>query len=171
MIIGEIRRFLRDNNMIRVSRSVRDLAYKALSAREKLASTHLQEPTVAEIAEKLRSEGTETTEREVSEALEAITAPISLFDPAFGDGDGDPVAVMDQIGDPDCNDENWLDNIALADALKKLGQRERSIISKRFFAGKTQTEIAEEIGISQAQVSRLEKGAMDQIRKAISPSF
>lgn len=159
MIIGEVRRYLRDNNSIRVSRSVRDLAYRALQAKEELQRELNCEPTVEKIAEKL-SEKTE----DVVNALEAIVEPVSLYDPVYNDG-GDSIFVMDQLKDTNNTDENWLEDIALREALKKLNEREMKIISMRFFKGKTQMEIAEEIGISQAQVSRLEKGALEHIKK------
>lgn len=159
MIIGEVRRYLRDNNTIRVSRSVRDLAYRALQARERLQGTDVQDPTVEQIAKELG----ETAEN-VAAAIEAIAEPMSLYDPVYSDG-GDSIFVMDQISDKASGDEVWLEDIALREALKTLGERERSIINMRFFKGKTQMEIAREIGISQAQVSRLEKGALAHIRK------
>ena len=159
MIIGEIRRYLRDNNALRVSRGMRDLAYRALTAKEELSKTLLREPTAEDIAEKLG----EST-RNISEALEAIMEPISLYDPVYGEN-GDSLYVMDQIRDEDCNDEAWLENIAVTEAMKKLTDRERSIINMRFYRGKTQMEIADEIGISQAQVSRIEKSALERIRK------
>lgn len=159
MIIGEVRRYLRDNNSIRVSRSIRDLAYRALQAREKLQAKSNSEPTVREIAEALGEK-----EEAVSAAIEAIVEPMSLYDPVYSDG-GDSIYVMDQISDTGNTDEAWLEDIALREALKTLPERERSIISMRFYKGKTQMEIASEIGISQAQVSRLEKGALERIRK------
>lgn len=165
MIVGEVRRYLRDNNTLRVSRSVRDLAYKALSARETLSRTMAREPTVEEIVEALAKEGFEHTKEEVTSAMEAIIAPISLYEPVYTDGNSDSIYVMDQISDTTCNDEVWLENIALKEALKHLSGRERMIIGLRFFRGKTQMEIASAIGISQAQVSRLEKGALERIRK------
>ena len=161
MIIGEIRRYLRDNNSIRVSRSVRDLAYRALSARETLIKEKQAEPNVEEIAQKIGEK-----KEAVAHAMEAIIEPISLYDPVYSE-DGDSIYVMDQICDPTSSDEIWLENIALRDAMKKLDERERAIINLRFYKNKTQMEIAEEIGISQAQVSRLEKGALEQIRKQI----
>ena len=161
MIIGEIRRYLRDNNAIRVSRSIRDLAYRALNVREELTRERQSEPKIEEIAEKL-GEKRETVQR----AMEAIIEPISLYDPVYSEN-GDSIYVMDQICDPSSGDDLWLENIALKDAMKKLGERERAIIKLRFYGNKTQMEIAEEIGISQAQVSRLEKGALEQIRKQI----
>lgn len=161
MIIGEIRRYLRDNNMLRVSRGTRDLAYRALQARENLAKKDAKEPTVEEIAKEIGEEP-----RAVAEALDAITTPVSLFDPVYNDG-GDSLYVMDQIGDEENTDEHWLQNIALTEAVKKLTEREKKIIAMRFYRGKTQMEIAEEIGISQAQVSRIEKGALERIKKQI----
>ncbi len=159
MIIGEIRRYLRDNNMLRVSRGMRDLAYRALNERELLASKMDTEPSINEIAEALGE-----PVRLVSEALEAIMAPISLYDPVYGEN-GDSLYVMDQICDEQDNVEAWLENIAIAEAMKKLTDRERAIVSMRFYRGKTQMEIADEIGISQAQVSRIEKSALERIRK------
>ncbi len=159
MIIGEVRRYLRDNNSIRVSRSVRDLAYRALQAREKLQRLDSSEPTVEQIAKEL-SEKPEA----VSAAIEAIAEPMSLYDPVYSDG-GDSLYIMDQISDTESGDDAWLEDIALREALKSLGERERNIINLRFFKGKTQMEIASEIGISQAQVSRLEKGALEQIKR------
>lgn len=159
MIIGEIRRYLRDNNAIRVSRSVRDLAYRALGAREELAKENQNEPTASDIAKRLGEKASD-----VADAMEAITEPISLYDPVYTDG-GDSIYVMDQIRDPGSDDGIWLENIALRDAMKRLGERERRIIDLRFYKNKTQMEIAEEIGISQAQVSRLEKGALETMRK------
>lgn len=161
MIIGEVRRYLRDNNTIRVSRSVRDLAYKALQVKEKLMSSSAFEPSIEAIAKELG----ESTDN-VSSALESIMEPISLYDPVYNDG-GDSIYIMDQIRDDNNNDEVWLEDIALKEAMKKLSDREKKIIAMRFYGGKTQTEIAEEIGISQAQVSRLEKGALDQIKKQL----
>lgn len=161
MIIGEIRRYLRDNNTIRVSRSVRDLAYRALGAREELAKEKESEPTAEDIAKKLGEK-----KEDVSHAMEAIIEPISLYDPVYTEN-GDSIYVMDQIRDPSSDDSIWLENIALRDAMKRLGERERKIINLRFYKNKTQMEIAEEIGISQAQVSRLEKGALEAMRKEI----
>lgn len=159
MIIGEVRRYLRDNNSIRVSRSVRDLAYRALGAREELSLIMSKEPTVEEIAKHLGEK-----KEDISAALEAIVEPVSLYDPVYSDG-GDSIYVMDQISDSDNTDEAWLEDIALKEAMKKLSPREKKIVNMRFYSGKTQMEIAEEIGISQAQVSRLEKGALDRIKK------
>jgi RNA polymerase sporulation-specific sigma factor len=159
MILGELRRYLRDYTALRVSRSMRDLAYRALSAREVLAREKGTEPTIEEIAASVGD-----TKEAIAEALEAITEPISLYEPVFGDG-GDSVFVMDQIADNSSGDDAWLEDIALADAIRCLSEREKKIISMRFFKCRTQMEIAEEIGISQAQVSRLEKGAVDALRK------
>ena len=161
MIIGEIRRYLRDNNSIRISRSVRDLAYRALQAREELTREKEYEPSLDEIAARL-GEGRDA----VLNAMEAIVEPISLFEPVYNEN-GDSIYVMDQISDTSSGDEHWLENIALSDAMKRLSDRERKIIEMRFFNNKTQMEIAESIGISQAQVSRLEKGALAQMREQI----
>ena len=161
MIIGEIRRYLRDNNSIRVSRSVRDLAYRALQVREELTRESFQEPSVEQIALKLN----EKKEAVVS-ALEAISEPVSLYEPVFNDS-GDSLYIMDQIRDTSSDDELWIEDIALREALKTLNEREKKIIDMRFFAGKTQSEIANEIGISQAQVSRLEKCALERLKKQI----
>ena len=159
MIIGEVRRYLRDNNAIRVSRSMRDLAYRALQAREEIQRTHQRDATLDEIAEKVGEK-----KSAVSAAMEAIVEPVSLYESVYNDGD-ESVYVIDQIKNSDDTDDAWIEDIALKEALKKLGERERSIIMKRFYNGKTQMEIAAEIGISQAQVSRLEKSAIDKIRK------
>lgn len=159
MIIGEVRRYLRDNNSIRVSRSVRDLAYRALKAKEALSDTLGREPTLQEIAARMGCPA-----EQVGASLEAIVEPVSLFEPVYNDG-GDSIYVMDQISDPSGTDEAWLDNIALREAVKKLTEREKKIIRMRFFQGKTQMEIAADIGISQAQVSRLEKGALARLKK------
>lgn len=169
MIIGEIKRYLRDNNAIRVSRSVRDLAYRALQARETLTGAGKGEPAVEEIAAYLEANGDPHTKEEIVNALEAIVEPISLYDPVYGDGaiSGDSLYVMDQIRDTDSGEEVWLESIALREALKQLSPREKTILGMRFYRGKTQMEIAAEIGISQAQVSRLEKGALERIRKQI----
>lgn len=161
MIIGEIRRYLRDNNMLRVSRGTRDLAYRALNAKEMLSKTMLREPTVEDIAKELGEDP-----RAVTEALEAIMEPVSLYDPVYSEG-GDSIYIMDQIRDEECNDDGWLENIAISEAMKKLSDREKSIITMRFYKGKTQMEIADEIGISQAQVSRIEKSALERIRKGM----
>ena len=161
MIIGEIRRYLRDNNMLRVSRGMRDLAYHALSAKEALSKKMGREPTNAEIAAEISS-----SEESVTAALEAIVEPVSLYDLVYSDG-SDSVYVMDGIKDEENTDESWIENIALETAMKKLGPRESAIINMRFFKGKTQMEIAAEIGISQAQVSRIEKSALEHIRKGM----
>ncbi|TCS91270.1 RNA polymerase sigma (RpsG/SigG) subunit [Keratinibaculum paraultunense] len=161
MIIGEIRRYLRDNNSIRVSRSLRDTAYKALQAREQLINKNLKEPTINEIAEELN-----LPKEEIVFALDAIQEPISLFEPIYHDS-GDAIYIMDQVKDKKSEDEVWLQEIALKEAIDKLDQREKLILNLRFYEGKTQMEVAEEIGISQAQVSRLEKNALRQMRKLI----
>lgn len=161
MIIGEIRRYLRDNNSIRISRSTRDMAYKALQAREELIAQKEREPTAEEIAVKI-GEPRESVVR----AMEAIIEPISLYEPVYSEN-GDSLYVMDQLSDTGSSDEIWLESIALRDAMKNLSERERKIINMRFYKNKTQVEIAEEIGISQAQVSRLEKGALERIRRQI----
>lgn len=161
MIIGEIRRYLRDNNPIRVSRSLRDIAYKALQARDALANKYSREPSITEIAEELG-----LPREEVVFALDAIQEPVSLFEPIYHDG-GDPIFVMDQIGDEKNHDTSWLEEIAVKEALSKLSEREKTILTLRFFDGKTQMEVAEEIGISQAQVSRLEKAALAHMRKYV----
>lgn len=161
MIIGEIRRYLRDNNSIRVSRSLRDTAYKALQARDQLINKHSREPTVGEIAKAL-----DMPREDVVFALDAIQDPISLFEPIYHDG-GDAIFVMDQVSDEKNQDETWLEGIALKEAMKKLNDREKLILTMRFFDGRTQMEVAEEIGISQAQVSRLEKTALSHMRKYI----
>lgn len=158
MIIGEIRRYLRDNNAIRVSRSIKDTAYKAMQAKEKLASIKQTEPTVKEIADELKM-----PIEDVVIALESIVSPVSLYDPVYSDG-GDTIYVLDQVGDNN-DDRNWLDEISLKEAIKNLSERERNILSLRFMHGKTQMEVSEEIGISQAQVSRLEKGALKRIKE------
>jgi RNA polymerase sporulation-specific sigma factor len=161
MIIGEIRRYLRDNNSIRISRSVRDLAYRALQAREELTREKEKEPTVDEIAAKLGEK------RElVLRAMEAIVEPISLYEPVYNDN-GDALYLMDQLSDSTTGDEVWLENIVLREAMKRLSERERKIIHLRFYKNKTQMEIADEIGISQAQVSRLEKGALQKMKKEL----
>ncbi len=161
MIIGEIRRYLRDNAAIRVSRSLRDLAYKALGVKEKFLRENNREPSIDEIAEALGEK-----KSDVTEALEAILDPISLYEPLYNDGT-DCIYVMDQLSDGGSSDEAWLEDIALREALGKLTARERAIIEARYYRGKTQMEIASEIGISQAQVSRLEKGALESIRRYI----
>ncbi|ENQ3079384.1 RNA polymerase sporulation sigma factor SigG [Bacillus sp. JJ864] len=161
MIIGEIRRYLRDNNPIRVSRSLRDIAYKALQVREKLIAENSKEPTAMDIAKVL-----DVTHEEIVFALDAIQDPVSLFEPIYNDG-GDPIFVMDQLSDDKQRDEQWVEELALKEGMKRLNEREKMIIRKRFFQGKTQMEVAEEIGISQAQVSRLEKSAIKQMNKTI----
>ena len=161
MIAGEIRRYLRDNSPIRVSRSVRDLAYRVLQCKEQLLLELGKEPTMEQIAQKL-----ELPLSDVVGAMDAIAAPVSLYDPVYSDG-GDPLTVMDQVKDTKNTDEKWLEQIALRDAMDQLGERERQILALRFHEGKTQMEVAREIGISQAQVSRLEKNALGSIRKAI----
>ena len=157
MIIGEVRRYLRDNNSVRVSRSLRDTAYKAIQAREKLSNELNREPRVEEIAKEL-----DMTKEDVVIALEAIVEPVSLYEPVYNEG-GDAIYVMDQIGDRNTPD-SWMDEIMIKDSIKKLSQREKNILNLRFMLGKTQTEVAKEIGISQAQVSRLEKSALKRIK-------
>ena len=161
MIIGEIRRYLRDNNAIRISRSVRDTAYRAMQVKERLTTEKLRDPTVEEIAREL-----DLPKEEVVMALEAIVDPVSLYEPVYSDG-GDTIYVMDQVGDNKNTDEQWLASIALREAIDSLNEREKRIIRLRFFEGRTQMEVADEIHISQAQVSRLEKGALEHIRKRI----
>ncbi|KPU44029.1 RNA polymerase sigma-F factor [Oxobacter pfennigii] len=161
MIIGEIRRYLRDNNSIRVSRSLRDIAYKALQVRDKLINKNNKEPNIGEIAKELK-----IPREEIVFALDAIQDPISLFEPIYHDG-GDAIFVMDQISDTKNQDENWLQGISIREALRKLNDREKLILTLRFFEGRTQMEVAEEIGISQAQVSRLEKTALKHMRKYV----
>ena len=158
MILGEVRRYLRDNNSIRVSRSLRDTAYKALSARELLTKKNLREPTIMEIADEVG-----ISKEEITYAMDAIQSPVSLYEPVYTDG-GDPLCVMDQISDKKNREENWVEQLSLSEAMKHLPTRERHIIDMRFFEGKTQTEVACEIGISQAQVSRLEKNALKSMR-------
>jgi RNA polymerase sporulation-specific sigma factor len=161
MIIGEIRRYLRDNNPIRVSRSLRDIAYKSLQIRERLIADTSKEPTAEEIAKELG-----VSQEEIVFALDAIQDPVSLFEPIYNDG-GDPIYVVDQISDEKNKDSSWIDEIALKEGIRRLNEREKMILKKRFFQGKTQMEVAEEIGISQAQVSRLEKAAIKQMSKNI----
>lgn len=161
MIIGEVRRHLRDNNTIRVSRSLRDIAYKALQARTRLMDEHSREPTIGEIAKELS-----LPEEDIVFALDAIQDPISLYEPIYHD-DGDAIFVMDQIGDAKVNDASWLDTIALSQGISRLGSREQRILQMRFFEGKTQMEVSKEIGISQAQVSRLEKNALKHMQKFV----
>lgn len=159
MIVGEIRRYLRDNSAIRVSRSMRDTAYRVLQAREQLMSENQKEPTVEQIAKVL-----DIPREEVVFAMDAIVDPVSLYEPIYDSG-SDAICVMDQVSDPKSTDERWTERIALKDALKRLNPRERRILSLRFYEGKTQMEVSAEVGISQAQVSRLEKGAINTIRK------
>ena len=159
MIVGEIRRYLRDNNMVRVSRSVRDLAYKVLAIKEKALREKQKELTVEEVAKELGVE-----KEEIAFCLDAIQEPMSLQEPVYGD-DTENIYVEDQIRDKKNSDENWADDITIAETMKKLKEKERNIINKRFFEGRTQMEVAEEIGISQAQVSRLEKSAIDHIKR------
>ncbi len=160
MIIGEIRRYLRDNNPIRVSRSLRDMAYRAMLVREQLQNEFSKEPTVEMIAERM-----EESKEDVVIALEAIIDPVSLYEPVYSDS-GDAIYVMDQLGDSQ-SDSDWMEELSIKDAISKLGDREKKILSMRFFKGKTQTEVAQEIGISQAQVSRLEKAALCRIKRKI----
>ena len=159
MIIGEIRRYLRDNNAIRVSRSLRDTAYKALQVRERMTKENGKEPTIQEIAKEMNM-----AKEDVVFAMDAIQDPISLYEPVFHE-DGDALYVMDQIKDEKSGNDTWLENIALGEAMKKLGTREKKILNLRFFQGKTQMEVSAEVGISQAQVSRIEKTALKQMRK------
>ena len=161
MIIGEIRRYLRDNSAIRVSRSMRDTAYRVLQARDRILAQTQREPTVEQIAKEL-----EIPREEVVFAMDAIVDPVSLYEPIYDHG-GDAICVMDQVRDTKNTDESWTDRIALKDALNLLNERERRILSLRFYEGKTQMEVSEEVGISQAQVSRLEKGAINTIKKHI----
>lgn len=162
MISGEIRRYLRDNSTIRVSRSLRDIAYRVLQTKEAMMRENQKEPTMEEIAKVL-----ELPVEEVNFAMDAIASPVSLYDPVYSDG-GDPLTVMDQVRDTKNTDEKWIEHIALREAMKRLTEREKRILFLRFYDGRTQMEVATEVGISQAQVSRLEKNAISQIRKAIS---
>ena len=159
MIIGEVRRYLRDYNTIRVSRSLRDIAYKALQAKEMLINKNCKEPTIEEIAKEIN-----IPKEDIILALDAIQEPVSLFEPVYNDG-SDSIFVMDQVKDEKNTDSHWIENISLNEAMKKLNEREKYIINLRFFEGKTQMEVAEEINISQAQVSRLEKSALKNMRK------
>lgn len=159
MIIGEVRRYLRDNNMVRVSRSVRDLAYRVLQAKEKLTRENGKDPTIEELSKELKVE-----KEEIVLSLDAIQDPVSLQEPAYNDG-SDNISIMDQVKDKKNTDEHWAENITMNEALKKLNDKEKMIINKRFFQGRTQMEVAAEIGISQAQVSRLEKTAIDHMRR------
>jgi len=161
MIIGEIRRYLRDNNSIRVSRSLRDIAYKALQAKERLMAKNSKEPNIDDIAKELG-----LPKEDVVFALDAVQEPISLFEPVYHDG-GDAIFVMDQISDTKNTDVGWIQDIAIKEAMKKLNEREKMILTKRFFEGRTQMEVADEIGISQAQVSRLEKTALLRMKKYV----
>ena len=161
MIMGEIRRYLRDNNSIRVSRSLRDTAYKALQAKERLITEKGKEPTIEQIAKEIGM-----TREAVVTALDAIQEPVSLFEPVYHDG-GDTLFVMDQVKDEKNGDKLWIENLSLGEALKHLSEREKNIVALRFFQGKTQTEVSTEIGISQAQVSRLEKSALNHMRKYV----
>lgn len=163
MIIGEIRRYLRDNNSIRVSRSLRDIAYKAIYAKEKYMKQHLKEPTITEIAEEIGIE-----KEMIVYALDAIQNPVSLFDPVYTEG-GDTLYIMDQISDKKNREDRWIENLSLREAMSRLGERERHIIELRFYEGKTQMEVADEIGISQAQVSRLEKNALKTMKNYLRP--
>ena len=158
MIIGEIRRYLRDNNSIRVSRSLRDIAYKAIYAKENYLRHHDKEPTIAEIAEEIGIE-----KEMIVYALDAIQSPVSLFEPVYSEG-GDTLYVMDQISDQKNKEDHWLENLSLREAMNRLNQREKHIIEMRFYEGRTQMEVADEIGISQAQVSRLEKNALKTMK-------
>ena len=161
MIIGEIRRYLRDNSAIRVSRSVRDTAYKVMQVKEKLQNEKQREPTVDEIAKAL-----DIRREEVVAAMDAVLDPVSLYEPIYTDG-GEAVCGMDQIGDTKNTDESWLEQIAISEAIDRLGDREKHILNLRFYEGKTQMQVAAEVGISQAQVSRLEKNAINQIKKSL----
>lgn len=164
MIAGEIRRYLRDNSAIRVSRSVRDTAYRVLQCKEQMTAETSREPTLEQIAARL-----ELPLEDVVYAMDAISAPVSLYEPVYSDG-GDPLTVMDQVRDDKNTDELWVERIALREAIGRLSPREKHILALRFFDGKTQMEVAGEVGISQAQVSRLEKNALSSIRKDIAPS-
>lgn len=159
MIIGEVKRYLRDNNTIRVSRSIRDLAYKVLALKEKNSREGKKELTVEEIAKKL-----EVEVGDIAMCLDAIQTPMSLQEPVYGDGN-ESIYLMDQVKDKKNNDEFWTENITIAEAMKRLNEKEKNIVQKRFFEGRTQMEVANEIGISQAQVSRLEKNAIDHIKR------
>lgn len=159
MILGEIRRYLRDNNSIRVSRSLRDTAYKAIYARENYVKKNLREPTIHEIAEEIG-----IAKEDIVFAMDAIQSPVSLYDPVYTEG-GDTLYVMDQISDKKNKEENWVESIALAESMKCLDEREKHIVQLRFYEGRTQMEVASEIGISQAQVSRLEKNALRTMRQ------
>ena len=164
MIAGEVRRYLRDNSAIRVSRSLRDVAYRVLQCKEAMTTRMGREPTLEEIAKEL-----ELSQEEVSEALDAVCAPVSLYDPVYSDG-GDPLTVMDQVKDNKNTENSWMEHIALKEAFHGLGEREKQILSMRFYDGKTQMEVAGLVGISQAQVSRLEKNAISAMRKKVMVS-
>lgn len=164
MIAGELRRYLRDYSPIRVSRSVRDLAYRVLQCKQAMTAEQGREPTFAQIAERLG-----VPEEDVVGAMDAVSTPVSLYEPVYTDG-GDPLTVMDQVRDVKNTDEQWLESIALRQAMQGLSERERHILALRFYDGRTQMEVAGSLGISQAQVSRLEKGALASIRKAIRVS-
>ena len=164
MIAGEVRRYLRDNSVIRVSRSIRDVAYRVLQCKEAMVTRLGREPTVEELAKEL-----ELPADDVSEALDAVCAPVSLFDPVYSDG-GDPLTVMDQVRDTKNTELNWMEHITLRNAFQNLNDREKQILSLRFYDGKTQMEVANSLGISQAQVSRLEKGAITVLRKNVPVS-
>ena len=161
MIVGEIRRYLRDNNSVRVSRSMRDIAYKAMQTKERLTGENLKEPTIEEIAREMGMH-----KQEVVLALESIVEPVSLYEPVYSDS-GDTIYVMDQLGDKN-DDSNWLEELTIREAISNLTEREKKILSLRFFTGKTQMEVAGEIGISQPQVNRLAKGALDEIKGTLS---
>ena len=161
MIVGEIRRYLRDNSSLRVSRSMRDTAYRVLQAKEKFMNEHQREPSMEEIAKML-----ELKREDVVFALDAIMDPVSLYEPVYEHG-GDTICVMDQVKDAKNTDESWLEHIALKEAMERLNDREKQILRMRFFEGKTQMEVAAEVGISQAQVSRLEKSAINRMKKAL----
>ena len=164
MIAGEVRRYLRDNSVIRVSRSLRDVAYRVLQCKEAMTADMGREPTLEEIAKLL-----ELTVEEVNEAMDAVCAPVSLYDPVYADG-GDPLTVMDQVRDTKNTEDGWMEHITLQNAFRNLNDREKQILSLRFYDGKTQMEVANTLGISQAQVSRLEKGAIGTMRKSVSVS-
>ena len=164
MIAGEVRRYLRDNSAIRVSRSIRDVAYRVLQCKEAMTADLGREPALEEIAKAL-----DIPQEEVSQALDAVCAPVSLYDPVYSDG-GDPLTVMDQVRDMKNTENSWMEHITLRNAFRQLGDREKQILSLRFYDGKTQMEVAGSLGISQAQVSRLEKGAIAAMRKSVSVS-
>ena len=164
MIAGEVRRYLRDNSVIRVSRSIRDVAYRVLQCKEAMVTSLGREPTIEELAKTL-----ELPQEDVAEALDAVCAPVSLYDPVYSDG-GEALTVMDQVRDSKNTEGNWMEHITLRSAFSNLGPREKQILQLRFYDGKTQMEVANRLGISQAQVSRLEKGAINAMRKAISVS-